>query len=261
MEASKPEECREDRPRVRLLAWIALAVAVVSLGISIITSAGLYADLDMSSVEVPGPHPILGWLGAQALFAGSLVILPSMGLAALALLLAPFRRPRLRNVAVALFALLLITSAWVIYGAALHRIRSNPFRHRAGAASVLRPVIRKYVDEHGGALPPAATWCNALISVDPNAADYFTRVIERDEPNGLSWLALNANLDGDMLAALPDEMVLLFEMDPAVNPVGNAEVLASYARDKRAVVVVFGDLHVELVRPRDLQHLRWAPAP
>jgi hypothetical protein len=187
------------------------------------------------------------------------VLIPCLGLAAIALFLGLWRPPRLKNCAVAFVALLLCFATAGIRGATINRVRANPFRHRAGAAIRLGSVIELYADQRGGFLPPAGTWCDALISVDPDAADYFTRVIERDEPNGLSWLTLNANLDGDSLAALPDDMVLLFETDPAVNPVGNAETLASYAEGKRAVVVVFGDLRVELLRPKELKDLRWQP--
>jgi hypothetical protein len=264
MEASKPEECREGKPRVRRFARIALAAALLSLVLSIVASLGLYANCDTLSDEVERPHPILGVLGVNALYAGPLAICSAMVLGALAVLLGVLRPPRLKNVVVALLALLVGTLAWGVYAVALGRIDTNPFRHRAAVAPRLGPIIRRYIDEHEGSLPPAATWCEALSSLDPNAAGYLAYVtypMVRGEPNGLSWLALNANLDGDSLAALADDVVLLFETEPAINPVGGPEQLTSYARGKRGVLVVFGDLHVGFVRSGELDDLRWVPAP
>ena len=165
MEASRPEEGREDKPRVRASARIALGAALLSLALSTFASVALYTDLDMNSKEVPGPHPVLGWLGGAALEVELFVFVPCLGLAALALLLALCRPPRARKGAMALAALLLCLAAFGIRSATIDRAR------------------------------------------------------------------------------------------------GNAETLASYARNKRAVVVVFRDLRVELLRPEDFEHLRWVPSP
>jgi len=244
---------------VRMLVWIALGVAAISLGMSIFASIGLYANFDLLSDEVRGPHPILGTLGATALHVEVLLFLPSIGLGALALLLGSWRAPRMLNCVIALAALFLCSVACSIRGPTIDRVRSSPMHHAAMALTRLAPIIERYADDHEGSLPPVAIWCKALSFYDPNAADYLTYPNAHRELNGLSAFALNANAEDRKLGSLPGDMVLLFQTEPTVNPVGTRELLTSYARSRRGVLVVFGDLHMEGVRPEELENLRWEP--
>ena len=54
-------------------------------------------------------------------------------------------------------------------------------------------------------------------------------------------------------------MVLLFQTKPTKNPVGGRELLASYVRTRRSVLVVFADLHVGCITRADVERLRWEP--
>jgi prepilin-type processing-associated H-X9-DG protein len=51
--------------------------------------------------------------------------------------------------------------------------------------------------------------------------------------------------------------VLLFETNPAVNPVGGAEILNTENHQRDGCNILFADGHAKFVKTSDLSTLRW----
>jgi len=108
-------------------------------------------------------------------------------------------------------------------------------------------------------LPPADSWCDALLE-GGHAEDWevFRCPAASEKECGY---ALNANLAGATMAsvAVPSKTVVLFESDAGWNASGGRELMVATPRHARGYVILFADLHVDVVPPDRLDDLVWEP--
>ena len=74
-----------------------------------------------------------------------------------------------------------------------------------------------------------------------------------------SRYALNSNLTGMRLADIPNDVVLIFETEPVKHPSGGADSITSQHHYGKGAVVLFADLHIEFIKTKDFNDLRWEP--
>ncbi len=150
-------------------------------------------------------------------------------------------------------------------------------------------------DEHQR-LPTADKWCDLLIQGDFTTPKQFVcRCIESDAIFGESSYAINANIAGKSINEIPDDVVLLFETNFGINPLGRHGQLSersfrdrlSYARYNpkgrvyrrrwnqfggpeilttenhggKGCNIVFKDRRVDFVPTQRLGTLKWKPDP
>lgn len=113
-----------------------------------------------------------------------------------------------------------------------------------------------YSAEHGGHLPPAATWCDALKT---EIASEKTFKCPSGDQLERSHYAFNSRLDGLENQSVNPNTVLFFESDAGWNLSGGPELMSHKWRHGRVLVVAFADGHVEQVTAARISALRWNP--
>jgi Domain of unknown function (DUF4190) len=126
----------------------------------------------------------------------------------------------------------------------------------AARAEQLVQAIRQYSQDHGGAYPPAASWCDTLTSAGlvPDRQTFVCPV----RPQMACGYAFNKDLDGKVESAVTGDTVLIFESDGRWNAHGGSDAMAT-TRHGFEVIVGFVDGRVERVPGWQLRQLRWAP--
>ena len=125
-------------------------------------------------------------------------------------------------------------------------------------ASVINSAMRSYSEEHGGALPPADDWIEALQAHHANLDRYLAA--EGHTHRGRRF-AMNTHLDGVRVGDLiePFATVLLFEVEPGSPLAGGPELLPAAPPYEEGYVVLFADGEVKNVPRGRIQLLRWKP--
>ena len=116
----------------------------------------------------------------------------------------------------------------------------------------VRSQIQLYKIQHSGALPGAGT---ASVT---DALTKYTDVGEKSfrcpcVKDGRCHYAINPNFKG-LFSSF--DMVVLFETKEGWNQHGGPEIM-SCDRHKSGCLVLFGDFHVEYVKPDHLDQLKW----
>ncbi len=116
-------------------------------------------------------------------------------------------------------------------------------------------AVATYADANGDRLPPASTWCDALLPLAGPAA--FQCPLRAGQRCGY---AFNQALSGKKLGEVNPRMVLLFESDTGWNGTGDARQLAPHGHPSQAVNVAFADFSVQQVKLSEVTSLQWNPS-
>ena len=115
----------------------------------------------------------------------------------------------------------------------------------------------KYVNDHGGYLPPADKWADIISSeynLDPSL--FVCPSAKGDK----CTYAININVAGKKLSEIPKDTVLFFEIESGSNIFGGPELLVArhgVTLFDNEACIVFANGHPELVRAEDFDKLRW----
>lgn len=140
-----------------------------------------------------------------------------------------------------------------------------------------------YSDTNNGKYPTASRWCDLLIEqtdvggfsffcAGAREEQYHHTINQEDEPNSpwyriflyrdpngqryyikRGYYAINPNTKPNS----PDDMVLLFETKGGWNQFGGPEILTTEHHRGKGCNILFKDGHVEFVKNRDLEKLKW----
>jgi prepilin-type processing-associated H-X9-DG protein len=115
-------------------------------------------------------------------------------------------------------------------------------------------AMNVYANDYKGLYPTSSKWCDLLIEkedVDPK----MLRCPGADKSMRSSY-AMNKNMENLGPGAGAD-MVLLFETTDGWNQSGGPEILSTCNHQGDGCNVVFNDGHVEFIKSKDLENLRW----
>ena len=114
-----------------------------------------------------------------------------------------------------------------------------------------------YADNNNGKFPNSEQWCDLLIKnegVDPNQFRC------KGDTQGPCSYAMNKNVE-NLGAKAPADMVLLFESKSGWNQSGGPELLTIGNHQEEGLNVLFCDGHVEFIKTKDIDTLKWTPGP
>ena len=119
-------------------------------------------------------------------------------------------------------------------------------------------AVHMYSSDNKDQFPPAATWCDAILS--HVGSDKFFQCPAGDPGKRCNY-AYNAKLGGLDESKINPNTVLIFETEGGWNVSGGPELMLNQARHRRGrvLVVAFVDGHVEAVAGSRLNTLRWDP--
>ncbi len=112
-----------------------------------------------------------------------------------------------------------------------------------------------YAIDHDDKFPISSKWCDLLIEHTDVTPSTFRCKGTRKGPCNY---AINRNIEKYNIYSPPD-MVALFEAHPGWNQSGGPELLSTENHKGEGCNVLFMDSHVEFVRTKDLDKLRWKP--
>ncbi|MGB8225524.1 MAG: DUF4190 domain-containing protein [Sedimentisphaerales bacterium] len=115
-----------------------------------------------------------------------------------------------------------------------------------------------YVEDHNDMYPSADNWCDLLVK-DCNVTWEQLRCPADDKEENKSSYAFNINLVGRKASKVPPDTVLLFETNPAVNPVGGPQLLNTEKHQGDGCNILFANSHVKFIKSEELSTLRWNP--
>jgi len=139
---------------------------------------------------------------------------------------------------------------------ALARTRQIAFRMTCSTnMSGLGKAMLIYANDYDDMYPIPSKWCDLLIEhCDVSEKTFRCKGAQQGPCN----YAMNKNVEKLGTSAPPD-MVLLFETHPGWNQVGGPEILTTENHQEDGCNVLFVDSHMEFVKTRDLERLRWKP--
>ncbi len=112
-----------------------------------------------------------------------------------------------------------------------------------------------YASSNGDQLPPAATWCDALLAGAGSSQTYQCPAA-RGVRCGYGF---NRKLGGKKLGEVDPQTVMFFESAGGWNRSGGPEAVVQLPRHGNVLMVGFADGHVEAVTAARLSALRWDP--
>ena len=122
--------------------------------------------------------------------------------------------------------------------------------------SGLAKAILIYSNDYDDNFPTHSKWCDLLIE----HADVSPLMFRcKDATEGPCNYAMNKNIEKLDAGRAPPDMVLLFETHPGWNQTGGPEILTTDNHQGDGCNVLFMDSHVEFVKIRGLDNLRWKP--
>jgi hypothetical protein len=104
-------------------------------------------------------------------------------------------------------------------------------------------------------MPTQSNWCDLLIK-HTNVKPSMLRC--KGATEGPCNYAINKNI-GKLATRLPPDMVVLFETYPGWNQSGGPEILTTENHQGDGCNVLFMNSHVEFVKTKDLDDLKWEP--
>jgi len=123
----------------------------------------------------------------------------------------------------------------------------------------IKQTLPPYAKLHEGMLPSPENWCDVLADFGQNSLNPSPEQLSISELTDRSRYALNSNLTGMRLADIPNDVVLIFETEAGENPYGGADSITSQHHYGKGAVVLFADLHIEFIKAKDFNDLRWEP--
>jgi prepilin-type processing-associated H-X9-DG protein len=121
----------------------------------------------------------------------------------------------------------------------------------------LSVAVRIYSSDHKDQFPPAATWCDAILS-DAGDSEKLFQCPAGDHSKRSNY-AFNAKLGGKDEKDIAPNTVLFFETDGGWNASGGPELMLKQPRHGKTYVVAFADGSVQQLPASGLAALRWAP--
>ncbi|MCH8119080.1 MAG: hypothetical protein IIC00_05055 [Planctomycetes bacterium] len=113
-----------------------------------------------------------------------------------------------------------------------------------------------YANDNDDMLPTPSKWCDLLIEHCDVSENTFRC---KGALEGPCNYAMNKNVENLDPLTLPPDMVLLFETHPGWNQSGGPEILTTDNHQGDGCNVLFIDSHVEFVKTKDLDDLKWKP--
>jgi len=137
---------------------------------------------------------------------------------------------------------------------ALARVRQISFRMVcAENMSGLGKAMLIYANDYNDKFPTTSKWCDLLIGHAEVTKKSFCC---KGAPEGPCNYAMNNNVE-KLGTRVPPDMVLLFETHPGWNQSGGPEILTTDNHQGDGCNVLFVDSHVEFVRTKDINDLKW----
>lgn len=137
--------------------------------------------------------------------------------------------------------------------------RSRQFAFRTVCANNLKQIglsMQIYAEEHDGKYPTADRWCDLLIQ-HAGATHPIFRCRGAGAHSDRCNYAINKNLENFDTGSAPHDMVVLFETHPGWNQTGGPEMLTTDNHQGLGCNVLFIDNHVNFVKTKDLDKLKW----
>ncbi len=116
--------------------------------------------------------------------------------------------------------------------------------------SHLKYPFKEYADNHNGQYPPPNQWCDTIIEEHENSV---RDLICKAGSTARSHYAMNPHATPDS----PGNIVLLFETKGGWNQSGGPELLTTENHKGRGCNVLYVGGHVQFVRSKDIDKLRW----
>jgi hypothetical protein len=123
----------------------------------------------------------------------------------------------------------------------------------------IQQTLPPYAKLYEGMLPPPENWCDVLADFGLNLPNPSPEQLSMSRLTDWSRYAINSNLTGMRLADIPNDVVLIFETEGGENPYGGADSITSQHHYGKGAVVLFADLHIEFIKAKDFNDLRWKP--
>ena len=233
-------------------------IAIVSLIFALLGSLFFFTFLRLIMFLHPAYRP---FRIATVLFFSTSVALAIISFIAIAI-----NRKKSKGSLFAIGAILI----WIFILIMLLPLEVSMARHRqeviGSKLKTLYRTITEYSEIHDGYLPDADEWCNLLTKYDRNLPmDTFKYPSGKF---GVFIFAFNKNLNGLRLEDIPNNVVLLFEVDHslyskiqnsgACNLAGKAELLKVPCENKQSFFVLFADGTTHNSR-NIINELRWKP--
>jgi prepilin-type processing-associated H-X9-DG protein len=142
-----------------------------------------------------------------------------------------------------------------IFIPAFGRARLIAFRFQCGAnMSSLGRAMLIYANDYDDKFPTQTEWCDLLMKYADVPREGFRC---KGAFEGPCNYAMNKNVWNFSKRDTPPDMVVLFETHPGWNQVGGPEILTTDNHQGEGCNVLFADNHVEFVKTRDLDKLKW----
>ena len=173
------------------------------------------------------------------------------------------------GIAVPVAALPIIAMLMGILMPALARVRQASFKMVCATnMSALSKAMLFYANDYDDNFPTPSNWCDLLIKcadVSPStfcckgASGCRGRCCYKGVSDKLCCYAMNKNVQDLHARELPPDMVLLFETEPGWNQSGGPEILTTNNHQGEGCNVVFVDCHVQWIKKKDIDDLKWTP--
>lgn len=123
----------------------------------------------------------------------------------------------------------------------------------------INTTMGMYMSKNKGQFPPARSWKKELAAFSPYIAQAISSVFD---PGDNRVLAMNGKLDQANVIDVrsPEQTVFLFEAAAGSPDAGGPDMFPQTPRPRTdGFLVMFVDRNVRIVRPSDLNQLRWDP--
>jgi prepilin-type processing-associated H-X9-DG protein len=159
------------------------------------------------------------------------------------------------GIALPVFILPFFAILMAIFMPALARTRQIALRvHCAANMSALGRAMIIHANDYDDKFPTQTEWCDLLMKYADVPREGFRC---KGALEGPCNYAMNKNVWNFSKRDIPPDMVVLFETHPGWNQVGGPEILTTDNHQGEGCNVLFADNHVEFVKTRDLEKLKW----
>ncbi|MGD0078884.1 MAG: hypothetical protein ABSB91_09725 [Sedimentisphaerales bacterium] len=116
-------------------------------------------------------------------------------------------------------------------------------------------ALHAYADEHNNTYPDPNQWCDLTFNYieDQDLKLFICPGALKRGDKAMCHYAMNPNCE----PSSPNDVVLLFEAKGGWNQHGGPELLTFDNHKKKGAAIGFNDNHVEIVRPEDVNKLKW----
>jgi prepilin-type processing-associated H-X9-DG protein len=119
--------------------------------------------------------------------------------------------------------------------------------------SLLCMTMLLYAQDYNDKFPTPSKWCDLMIEHTDVKPRMFRCPGASEGPGNY---AMNINIE-KLGKKSPPDMVVLFETKPGWNQSGGPEILSTENHQGKGCNVVFVDTHVDFVKTKDLNKLKW----